>query len=294
MTQAPESTRLSEAQLPPVQWYPGHIAKAERELGELLKAADAVLEVRDARVPKASHNARLHKRLTQSKPVIVVLNKADLADVATTRRWLEHLEAEGNQAIAFSTRQDTGKYKRLLQQALAPLSETLHQKLAKQGRKPRALRLIVAGMPNVGKSSLLNTIVGKRSAEVGHKAGVTRQSRWYRLGPHEVMDTPGIIPPQLETITAGWHLAVCHGVGQATFDMETAGRFLLGELAALDAPRLATKYKLDADTRLTLETVAEAQGLCISGGAPDTIRMATRLLDDFNSGRLGSISLETP
>lgn len=275
-----------------IQWYPGHIAKWDKGLEAQLKLVDVVVEVVDARLPRSTVHPDLRRRVG-GKPVLVLLNKADLADPAATRAWVKALKAAGDEVQSYSTR--TAQTKKPLIQALLRLGEGVLAKRVQRGLKPRPVRVMMVGMPNVGKSSVINHIAGQKKAHTGHQAGVTRQAQWVRIHPQvELLDSPGVIPMRLEDQAAAMRLATVHGIGEAAFEDEAVAAFLLEELEAQYPGLLATHYELGASVLPTLATLGERRHDKTSGGDLDLRRTATALLTDFRHGRLGPITLEHP
>lgn len=275
-----------------IQWYPGHIAKHERELGNQLKLVDVVVEVLDARLPSTTTNKRLEAKI-RTRPTVVVLNKADLADEQVTSRWRQHLKKSASKVILYETK--TPRYQKNLLNAILEAGEEKLKQLEAKGLKRRPLRVLVVGMPNVGKSSLINHIVGKKKTKTGHKAGVTRTHQWVRIHPGiELLDSPGIIPPSLESNDAGNLLAIVSSIGEAAFDDEEVAKFLLNRLEALYPKKLAECYKLSAEIETNLASIASARNFQTLGAEPDTLRAAQTLLAEFRHGKLGKLSLECP
>jgi ribosome biogenesis GTPase A len=294
-----------------LQWYPGHIAKYERQLAGLLKLVDVVLEVRDARLPQATVNPRLADKI-RHKPTLVILNKNDLADPAQNSRWQAGLNRGNQRAVLYNARNAQGKARVI--EAILALGEAALEKLEARGRKRRPLRVLVTGMPNVGKSTLINSIVGRKKVQTGHRAGVTTSTRWVRIHPDiELMDSPGIIPPRLDDQDAAYLLATVSSIGEAAFDDEDTARFLLKRIETLYPGRLADVFKLSVPVDdavaspseaeeatqgmaagISLERIAEARHYRLPGGAPDSLRAAQALLSDFRHARLGRLTLEWP
>ena len=275
-----------------IHWYPGHIAKYERQLTQLLKLVDVVIEVVDARLPMASTNRRLAEKI-RHKPTLIILNKSDIADPRQSALWQESLKTETQHILQYNAKHAQGKMA-IIQEVLA-MSEPLFQKLESKGRLRRPLRVLVAGMPNVGKSTLINSIVGRKKTRTGHRAGVTTSTQWIRIHPKiELMDTPGIIPPVLDDQIAACLLATVSSIGDAAFDDEETARFLISHLEGLYPGLLARYFKIvvKATDTLTLEMVAESRNSRLPGGNLDLLRAAQALLSDFRNARMGRISLE--
>lgn len=275
---------------PSIQWYPGHIAKYERQLKELLKLVDVVVEVLDCRIPAASTNPRLENQI-RNKPTLIVLNKSDLGDPKQNKAWQQALTRENQRVMLYDAKGAQGK-QQLVQHVVA-LGEEVMQKLIAKGRKRRPIRVLVAGMPNVGKSTMINSIVGRKKTKTGHRAGVTRQTQWIRIHPEvELLDSPGVIPPQLESDEAGALLATVSSIGDAAFEEEAIARFLLERVEERYPGLLNKAFKLAPETALSLESIAEVRHYKLSGGEWDTLRTAQAILTDFRHARLGRISLE--
>ena len=302
---------------PLIQWYPGHIAKAEQALTANLDKVDLVLEVRDARIPLATGHPRL-ARWIKSKPHLLVLNRIDMVPPAARQAWDEWFRQRRQVPYWCDAKAGTGV--KALQQAAIRAGEALNARRAGRGMRPRPVRALMLGFPNVGKSALINRLVGQRVVESARRPGVTRALRWVRLGQAlDLLDAPGVLPPLLEDQRAALLLAICDDIGQAAYDPElVALAFLrrLGTLAAqpasgADLGALEKRYGValagpaPADRDPTeLGPVPSAAGLpdpddwlaraAARHASGDALRMATRLLDDFRCGRLGSIALEWP
>lgn len=275
---------------PKIQWYPGHIAKYERKLGDLLKLVDVVVEVLDSRIPIASVNHRLEHSI-RNKPTLIILNKSDLGDMIQNRRWQKALTGENRRVMLYDAK--SGQAKAQLIQHVLALGENAMQKLIAKGRKRRPIRVLVAGMPNVGKSTLINSIVGRKKTKTGHRAGVTRDTQWVRIHPEvELMDSPGVIPPQLEAEHAGALLATVSSIGDAAFDEEEVARFLIEVVEPLYPGLLGSYFKLSEGQVPSLENMALARHYKLGGDQPDLLRTAQALLTEFRHARLGRITLE--
>jgi ribosome biogenesis GTPase A len=254
-----------------IQWYPGHMATAMRKLGERLAIVDVVVEVLDARVPRASSNPALD-RLAARKPRLVVLGREDLADPHATREWLAWHRSHGRTALAVNGK-DQGSVKRIAAELAALVAEH------------GTTRAMVVGIPNTGKSSIINALLRRTAAKAEDKAGVTRSLQWFRVAPKlEVMDTPGILVPKIATPEAQWQLALTGALPRARFDPEeVVERFAVWSRQhrpQLDAP--------------DLETFARARGFARRGGDADLHNAAGAYLKDFNDGKFGRITFERP
>jgi len=276
-----------------IQWFPGHMASARRKAAETMAQTDVVIEVVDARLPEASSNPMIRElRLQRQRPCLRLLNKADLADPAATKAWLEFYNRQpGVKAVAVSCKK-AGDVARVpaLCQALAP-----HRNDA---IKP--LRMMIMGIPNVGKSTLLNALIGKRVAAVGDEPAVTKSQQRLDLGPRAMLvDTPGLMWPKIEHDSDGYMLAASHAIGVNAVIEEEVATFLAAILLERYPAALTARYGLPVvglDPVGVLEAVARKRGCLIrgSGGALDLDKAAIMLLTDYRSGALGRISLETP
>lgn len=283
----------------PVQWFPGHMAKTRRRITEDLKLVDVVAELLDARIPLSSANPELKKIINQ-KPRVVLLNKSDLADPQKTARWVEHFAAMGIKAVPLDCK--TGKGVPAFYNALR---EALKDRIAaweKKGMVGRPIRVMVVGIPNVGKSSLINRLAGSAGkAEVQDRPGVTRQNHWFTVGKgFELLDTPGVLWPKFEDPIVGEHLAFTGAVKDEILDREGLAARLLELLMQLYPNAVNTRYKTDfspADNLPgyeLLERIGRKRGMLISGGEIDTERAANTVLDEYRGGLLGKITLELP
>ncbi len=265
--------------LPRIQWYPGHIAKAQRVLQQRLAVVDVVIEVADARIPASSRFARAHS-LIGSRPTVLVLAKPDLADPATTARWARELGA-----IAIEGR--SGQGLGVLKARLAEVHRQVNARMKTRGRLPRAARAMVIGLPNVGKSRLTNRLAGGRKAITGDRPGVTRAPGWIRLAKDlELLDTPGLIPPRLEDRLIALKLAMLGAVPAEAYDEQEVARAALA-LLARDWPRALERF----GGRTELAEIAEARRWLVSG-EPDTARAAREVLHDIRAGTVGPLTLD--
>ena len=275
----------------PINWYPGHMTKARRAMEEDLKLVDMILEIRDARIPYASLNPDIGE-LGRGKRRLILLNKADLADEALTAKWIEALSRQNVTAAAADSRSTAGvkAVRRLLDQ----LSEEKAKKDKARGIVNRPARIMVAGIPNVGKSTLINSLAGRASAKTGDKPGVTRGNQWIRLGKSlELLDTPGILWPKFEDPAVGIHLALTGSINDDILpaeDLAAEGLVIIGKRYPQS---LAGKYgELPDDPYEALVHIAVLRKLLKKGGEPDTEKAVARFLDDLRKGRLGRVTLE--
>lgn len=279
--------------MPTIQWFPGHMAKARRVLQENAPLVDVILEIVDARCPGASSNQDL-MRLVANKPQIVVLNKADLADPESTRLWVEHLQAEGRVAVPLDAVKGTG-----VREVIAAIRSAFAPRLAEwtdKGRKPRPARAMAVGIPNVGKSSVINRLVGARRALVGDKPGVTRGKQWVRIGGDvELMDMPGVLVPKFEVAWEGVLLAAIGAVKEEVFDHRDVAAQLMPLLWSKAADQVRERFGLtgiadNPDEDLAL--LARSRGLIRAGGEPELDKAAALLLRELREGRLGRLTLQ--
>lgn len=278
-----------------IQWFPGHMAKTRRQITENLKLVDAVVEIVDARVPYSSRNPEIDK-LVASKPRIMLLNKADIADKRATDRWIKHFSEKGFKVIACDCK--TGKGLNGFQTAVR---EILAEKIAawqEKNMRKRTIKLMVVGIPNVGKSSFINRMSRSARAKVADKPGVTRGNQWFTIGGEmELLDTPGVLWPKFDDPVVGEHLAYTGAVKDTILDTETLCIGLLKVLIAEYADMLTTRYGISPEGMEAyeyLDAVGRKRGMLISGGETDTERASVMLLDEYRGGKLGRITFERP
>ncbi len=268
-----------------IHWYPGHIAKAERQLKEKLNLVDVVIEVRDSRIPLSSSYENIEK-LLGDKPRLLLLNKADLVDKNELKKWVEYLTSMGCPVVVTDARgaKDLNQVVKLA----VELSEPKIQALMAKGLLRRAARAMVVGMPNVGKSSVINKLTKSSKTKIGAKAGVTRQQQWVRINPKlELLDTPGIIPTRQDDQERAVKLAFVSSVSENAYSPEPVAKALLEMLK--DKQEVKDYYKVDD---LTLENIALQRNWIIKSESPDTERTAIYVLKDFREGRLGLFILD--
>lgn len=281
-----------------IQWYPGHMTKTRRMIAENLKLVDALCEIVDARIPSSSRNPDLEE-LAAGKPRLVVLNRADQADPARTKAWRAWFEKRGYAVI--ETDSKTGAGVGRFVPALEELLKEKRRAYEERGQAGRSLRAMVVGIPNVGKSSFINRVAGRKLAKAEDRPGVTRGKQWVSVGRGlELLDTPGILWPKLEGEGVALNLAFTGAVRDEVVDLETLAFHLCGVLRDGYAQRLEERYKVPAGDLAglqgyeILEKLARKRGFLISGGEADTERMAKVLLDEFRGGKLGRVTMERP
>ena len=272
-----------------INWYPGHMKKTRELIQENLKLVDVCVEVLDARIPVSSRNPILAE-LTANKIRVLVLNKSDLADEAKTAEWAEKLRQDGAYVLVTNCNTGAGSA------ALVKLLEKIRDEKNEGRERKKDLRLMIVGIPNVGKSSLINRLTGKKAAKTGNKPGVTRGKQWISLGEHMMMlDTPGILWPKFEDPKVGLNLAFCGSIKDEIMDLETLGMELIGVLARDYPDLLSVRYKLEdiAETPLeNMENIARKRGFILPGKRIDYERTARTVIDEFRAGTIGRITLE--
>jgi ribosome biogenesis GTPase A len=276
--------------MPAIQWYPGHIAKAERQLQEQLKKVDVVLEVRDARIPFATYHPLLATWIG-SKPRVLILNRVDMIPLPVKDAWTEWFAAQDERAFFANAQQGTGVA--AISKAAQSVGVAINHKRQERGMLPRPVRAVVIGFPNVGKSALINRLLNKRVVDSARRAGVTRQLRWVRLSEQlELLDAPGIIPGRLNDQEAAVKLAICDDIGEAGYDRQSmAAVFVelcqeLGYLEGFDTRYGAIPTTLSGEEYLHQLATEKYRG--------DLERTAHTILNDFRTGLLGRIPLELP
>ena len=290
---------MADNQKQTVQWFPGHMAKTRRLIKESLPIVDAVTELLDARIPYSSRNPELDE-LTQKKPRIVLLNKCDMADDNITRQWVEYFKSKGQYALPVDCRTGKGlnKYGELVREVL---KDTI-KKNEDRGMPGKALRMMVVGIPNTGKSSFINRMAGKNRAKVADKPGVTRQNQWFAIGSGiELLDTPGVLWPKFDDPKVGDRLAFIGSVKNDVLDSELMAVRLIEVLVDGYEDKLTGRYKLknipDIHSVMPweiLEEIGRERGMLIKGGEVNTERASNMLLEEYRSGKMGKISFERP
>ena len=279
-----------------IQWFPGHMTKAQRMIDESMRLVDGVCELLDARIPAASRNPDID-RLAGDKPRLIVLNRADLADPAMTQAWREHFRRQGIAALETDARSGKG-----VNQFPAAVRGVLKDRLAAleaKGQGSRPLRIMILGIPNVGKSTFINKLAGRRAAVAGDKPGVTRGKQWIAIDSGlEMLDTPGILWPKFDSQSVGESLALTNAIKADVIDREALAANFMLRLRDLYPGLIEQRYKFTPDPEKNgyelLEDAGRKRGFLISGGEVDIERMAATLLKEFHDGKLGRISLEAP
>lgn len=287
---------MSEAQT--IQWFPGHMTRTKRQIEKYLGQIDAVAELVDARIPVSSRNPDL-KKLTRNKPRVVLLNKSDMADAAATKAWLSAFQAAHTAALAIDCKTGRGlsKFQPAVREVLAPQIASWQRK----GMVGRTIRVMVVGIPNVGKSSFINKLSHGNRAAVEDRPGVTRSNQWFPIGKgFDLLDTPGVLWPKFDDPVVGEHLAFTGAVKDTVVDTEHLAARLLEFLAQRYIQPLCARYKLEpaeldglAGWEM-LEKIGQKRGMLMAGGVVNTERAAAVVLDEFRAGKLGHLTLEWP
>ncbi|MGF1539727.1 MAG: ribosome biogenesis GTPase YlqF [Pleurocapsa sp.] len=275
---------------PPIQWYPGHIAKAERQLKEQLKRVDVVLEILDARIPLASHHPQIDNWIGE-KPKILVLNRMDMIPETVRKDWQQWYLSQ-KQQLHFSDAKQ-GKGIKAIKSVAQKTGVAMNQRRRDRGMRPRPVRAVVIGFPNVGKSALINRLVGRKAVISERRAGVTRKLQWVRISDEiELLDAPGIIPWKLENQQNAVKLAICEDIGQASYDNQLVAAAAVDLLAELDFDHvLQSRYRLNPYAMTGEEYIHEMAERFYKG---DKERVARQILYDFRTGNMGAIPLELP
>ncbi len=279
-----------------IQWFPGHMTKAQRMIEENLKMVDAVCELLDARIPRASRNPDID-RLAGDKPRLIILNRIDLADPAITARWKRYYEAKGFAVLETDAKSGKGvggfapAVRRLLAEKLRDYES--------KGQVGRTLRVMILGIPNVGKSTFINKVAGRKAAIAGDRPGVTRGKQWINIDSGlDLLDTPGILWPRFDSQEVGEMLAITNAIKADVLDKETLGANFMLRLREMYPKAIEERYKFAPDPDMNgfelLEQAAKKRGFLVSKGEYDIERMANTLLGEYHEGKLGRLSLEAP
>ena len=284
-----------------INWYPGHMAKTKRQITEDMKLVDVVIELLDARIPVSSQNPDI-SRLVNNKKRIVILNKADLADPVETKKWIEYFKKKNIVALEVDSNQGKG-----INQVNQTIEKLMAEELRIQnerGRIRKTIRVMIVGIPNVGKSSFINRISKKTTMVVGNRPGVTKQKQWIRIGSQiELLDTPGVLWPKFESEEVGLNLAYTGSIKDEVIDKVEVAYYLLKFLDKNYSKNLYEKYKISQEEisniadhpQYTLELmnlIGRKRGALVSGGNVDEEKVANIILDDFRKGKIGNITLE--
>lgn len=279
-----------------IQWFPGHMTKARRMMQENLSSVDALCEILDARIPSASRNPDIDI-LSAGKPRMIVLNRADLADPGSTALWKHYYQGKGFSVIDCDAR--TGKGTNTFASAIKNMLSDRVREWQQKGQIGRKIRVMIVGIPNVGKSTFINRVAGRKAAAVGDRPGLTRGKQWISVDSGlELLDTPGILWPKFEDAEAGQLLAVTNAVKAEVVDREALAANFIRRLCRMYPEAVLTRYKIEPDAGKggfeLLEEAGRKRGFLISGGEVDLERMANTLLTEYHSGKLGRLTLEQP
>ena len=285
--------------MPDLHWYPGHMTKAVRQMKEDIKLIDVVIELVDARIPISSRNPDIDS-LAANKSRVIVLNKADLADDKATEEWVKHFEEKGLIAVKLNSKSGNGI--KQVKDAIAKAAEAKMARDRARGILNRPVRAIVGGIPNVGKSTFINSFAGRAVTKTGNKPGVTKGKQWIRLNKQvELLDTPGILWPKFEDRKTAEHLAFIGSIRDEVIEKRELAIKFVNELEERDEGLLAKYYGFEAMDKKEnkiefsmqiLSLIAEKRALVKKGGEVDTDKASVLILDDFKNGRLGKITLE--
>lgn len=277
-----------------INWFPGHMAKARRQIEEVLKKIDVVIEILDARIPVSSHNPMLDE-VVKNKPRIILLNKKDLADPNETSKWIAHFKRQGHQVLALNGRESH------LIKKIEPLAEIATQdyfdKQAAKGINKRAIRAMIFGIPNVGKSTIINNIAGKKQAITGNTPGVTKKQQWIKAGRDmELLDTPGILWPKFEDEETGQKLSLTGAIKDAVVPLDEVAIYALRYLQTHDLERMNKFYNIDVDAHTdTIEifdAIGASRGFKMRGNLIDYEQVTNRVIYDVRNGKVGAYSFD--
>jgi ribosome biogenesis GTPase A len=284
-----------------IQWFPGHMTKAKRQIEEKLKLIDLVLELVDARIPLSSRNPMIDDIL-HDKPRIVLLNKHDLADPAITAQWVAYFSEQGLQALPIDATSGTG-IKEIVTRAKMLLADKIDKQIRK-GMNPRAIRSLIVGIPNVGKSTLINQMAGKKIAATGDRPGVTKGQQWIKFGTEmDLLDTPGILWPKFEDQEVGHKLAVTGAIKEEILHLDEIAFYAVKIMSTLYPAVFHERYGIELtpanledpdEIVAVMEAIGRKRGALMSGGRVDLDKASTAILRDLRSGKLGRLSLEKP
>lgn len=279
---------------PTINWFPGHMAKARRLIQDNLKLVDVVVELLDARIPLSSANPMLAD-LIVDKPHMIALNKVDLADQIATKEWIQYFNQKNIPAVGIDSM--TGKGMKLLLKTIDELAKEKVNKLVSKGVNARSARVMILGIPNVGKSSLINKLAGAAIAKTADKPGVTRAKQWIKIGKNlDLLDTPGVLWPKFEDMQVGLKLAFTGAINDEVYDMEKVMNIFLDTMIQYYPERLIERYKLQSDllesSSEVLQAIAKKRGCLLKGGMIDEEKARRIILNEFRNGKLGLITLD--
>ncbi len=279
---------------PIVHWFPGHMAKATRMIQEHIKKVDVVIELLDARIPNSSSNPVISE-LAGNKPHVVILNKTDLADPNETKEWVKHFREQGKTVVMMDS--ISGRGQKQLITAVQNLAKPIIDKWVAKGIRTRSVRTIILGIPNVGKSTLINKLAGTAATRTADKAGHTRGQQWVRIGKSlELLDTPGILWPKLEDQRAAMRLAITGSISDDVYDSETVMGHLLSYMLEKHPDVLVDRFKLQAeemtDPMVALEAIGRRRGCLVKGGHVDLDKARRIVLADYRNGKWGLLSFD--
>ena len=278
-----------------INWYPGHMKKTKELVQNNLKMVDVVIELLDARIPYSSKNPQIDE-IVGNKPRVVVLNKSDLANPANLSKWVNYYAKRGIKAIPVATIKGNGVNK--IVEECKNVTKEMMDNLKAKGRQERAIRLMIVGIPNVGKSTLINKLTGRKSTVTGDKPGVTKCKQWVRLkGNLELLDTPGILWPKFEDQEVALNLAFSRAIKDEILDIDTLGLKFIEKLMEIEPEKLKARYKLEelGETPLeTMEMIGRKRGFILGRQELDYTRIAQTVLNEYREGKIGQISLESP
>ena len=289
---------ITMSEMQTIQWFPGHMTKTKRQIQASLKLVDAVAEIIDARIPVSSRNPDLNK-LIQNKPRVILMNKCDMANQTATKMWIDHYAKQGITAIAVDCK--SGRNLNKFPAAVDAVMQERIERLKAKGMKNPTMRIMIVGIPNVGKSSFINRISKQNRAKVEDRPGVTRGNQWFTISKNlEMLDTPGVLWPRFDDKLVGEHLAFTGAVKDQVVDIELLAVRLLDFLKQLQPADFISRFKLEdlelenTDSYELLRLIGKKRGMLVSGGEIDTERAAIMLLDEFRAAKLGRITVEMP
>ncbi|MBQ2932817.1 MAG: ribosome biogenesis GTPase YlqF [Clostridia bacterium] len=280
-----------------LQWFPGHMAKTRRLITDNLKLVDVVIELVDARLPLSSRNPEIDK-IVGNRPRVLVLNKADIADPTSNTKWLNYFKNQGIETILADSQSGNGL--KNLNSAIENVLAEKFEKERQKGIQRRSVKMMVVGIPNVGKSSFINRLSGRSATKTGDRPGVTTAKQWIRVsGKYELLDTPGILWPKFEDFEVAKRIAYTGGIKDEIMDIEELAFFLVGFLRNNYPDMLNSRFNIteesdDMEDFELLELIGKKRGCIVSGGNIDTLRTANLILDEFRSAKIGKITLELP